>query len=211
MATLSSLAVLITATLLRYFCLPIVIPVQARLHGCRAFGELSRAVVEPCLERRPRNPGNSLPGCLDKLRLVPVAEAIKLDPAPSTSLKAQYRAVANLPLACGKPGVFLDFSLSGFDSGGKRWPGGCCNASPRGAGCGVSCSGWPGLRSFLPRGSFGSICWRICCPLPNRRSGSPWSAVCWSRPAGTDGATRAVIRFLGALSASCGSGAVKYN
>ena len=43
---------------------PGVIPAQARLHGCRAFGELSdsaeltedRAVVEPRLERRPRNP-----------------------------------------------------------------------------------------------------------------------------------------------------------
>ena len=29
----------------------VVIPAQARLHGCRTFGELSRAVVEPRLEQ----------------------------------------------------------------------------------------------------------------------------------------------------------------
>ena len=60
----------------------------------------------------------TLPGCLDKLRLVPVAEAIKPAPTPSAPPKAQYRAVANLPLPAANLGIFLDFSLSGFDSGG---------------------------------------------------------------------------------------------
>ena len=42
-------------------------------------------------------------------RLVPVTEAIKPDSAPSAPLKAQYRAVASLPSARGKPGSFFRF------------------------------------------------------------------------------------------------------
>ena len=38
MTTLSSLVVLITATLPRYFCLPIVIPAQAGIHAYRDVG-----------------------------------------------------------------------------------------------------------------------------------------------------------------------------
>ena len=57
-------------------------------------------------------------GRSDKLRLVPVAEAIKPNPAVSALLKAQCYVVANLPPApAASLGVFLDFLASAFDSG----------------------------------------------------------------------------------------------
>lgn len=57
-------------------------------------------------------------GRSDKLRLVPVAEAIKPDPAVSSLLKAQCCAVVNLPPLPGQAWeFFLDFLASAFDSG----------------------------------------------------------------------------------------------